>query len=62
MKFKWVRAGLTVKKRRLSKYLNEVKEQGMGVSRGKTFQAKGTSTKAMKQEYAMLRITYKETS
>ena len=62
MKFKWVRADLTVKKKHLSKYLNELKEQGMGISRGRTFQAKGTSTKAMKQEYAMLRITYKETS
>lgn len=33
----------------------------MGISRGRTFQAKGTSTKALKQKYAMLRVTCKET-
>lgn len=37
-----------------------MKEQAIQISMRRTFQAKKTSTKATKQDYAMLRINYDE--
>lgn len=49
----------SLQRRHLSKGLKEMEGAN---SRGRTFQTKRTRTKAMKQEYALLRITYKETN
>lgn len=59
--FNWVEQA-SLQRRHLSKGLKEMKVQTVGITRGRTFQTKRTRTKAMKQEYAMLRITYKETN